>query len=196
MKKKYFGEKKFDRDYFTGKIPVGYPGGYNKKTLGGYDCWTRFEEDAKLIKKLGVKSYFEIGCACGYLMSELLKLGIKVKGWDISEYIVKKADKKVRPFIDIKDIGEINCLPDKSFDLVHVSTVLGYVPLKKLDYYLRQIRRISKKYVIVYVGTPAKSDSPEETPIRLINQPESWWNKKFAEYFKVENLKNYLWKVE
>jgi len=43
---------------------------------------------------LGVKSYLEIGCACGYLMEELLKLGVKVKGWDIQNLLSKRLLKK------------------------------------------------------------------------------------------------------
>jgi len=99
----------------------------------------------------------------------------------------------VKPFIEIKDISEIKNLPNKSFDLVYVSTVLGYAPLKKLDYYLKEIKRIAKKFVIVYSGTP--EDAPEENSIRLINKPDDWWNKKFAQYFKQKDLENCLWGV-
>lgn len=196
MKKNYFGDAKFDEAYFTGKIKAGYKGGYNKRRLEkDFDCYTHFKEDAKFIKDLHIKSYLEIGCACGYLMEELLKLGVKVKGWDISKFIVEKASPEVRPFIEIKSIVEIGTLPDKSFDLVHVSGVLGYVPLDKLDYYLRELRRIAKKYVIVYAGTPAKDDMPEENSIRLVNRSDGWWNKKFAEYFKASDVENCLWEV-
>jgi len=197
MKRNYFGDAKFDKAYFTGKLKAGYQGGYNKQRLEkNFDCYTHFEEDAKFIKDLGIKSYLEIGCACGYLMEELLKLGVKVKGWDISKFIVEKASPEVRPNIQIKSIDKISSLPDKSFDLVHVSGVFGYVSLGKLDYYLRELARIAKRYVIVYAGTPAKDDMPEENSIRLINRPDGWWNKKFAEYFKQKDLENCLWEVK
>ena len=100
----------------------------------------------------------------------------------------------MKPFIEIKDISEIKNLPDKSFDLVHVSTVLGYAPLKKLDYYLKEIKRIAKKFVIVYSGTP--EDAPEENSIRLINKPDDWWNKKFSKHFALVDLNWYLWKPD
>lgn len=195
MVKKHFGNAKFDRDYFSGKMPAGYPGGYSKKNLREHDYdYTDFASAAKLISGLGVKSYFEIGCACGYQMEELIKLGIKVKGWDISKYIVEKASPKVRPFIEIKNIERIIELPDKLFDIVHVGTVLGYEPLEKLDFYLKQIKRVAKKYAILYAGTP--EDAPEENSIRKINQPQEWWDKKFSEYFKEKDLENYLWEVK
>lgn len=193
MDESFFGDQSFDEGYFTGKHPAGYEGGYLKHALRDYYCYTDFEEDAKFIKNLGVKSYFEIGCACGYLMEELLKLGIKVKGWDVSEYIIKKADPSVRPFIELKDIKEITKLPDKSFDLVHVSGVLGYVPENELDFYLSEIKRVTKKYAIIYAGTP--EDAPEENEIRKINQPDEWWNEKFSRHFTAVDLDWYLWKI-
>lgn len=196
IKKNYFGCKKFDEAYFTGKHPAGYKEGYNKQRLEkDFDCYTHFKDDAKFIKDLGIETYLEIGCASGYLMEELIKLGVKVKGWDVSEYIINKAGLSVRPFIELKDISEISELPDKSFDLVHVSSVLGYVPEGKVDYYLNQIKRLAKKFVIVYAGTPDKDDTPEENSIRLINRPDEWWNKKYAEYFKARDLENCLWEV-
>ncbi|MFH0955697.1 MAG: class I SAM-dependent methyltransferase [Candidatus Falkowbacteria bacterium] len=195
-KSSYFGDAEFDEAYFTGKLKAGYKGGYDKKKLEkDFDCYTHFTEDAKYIKDLGIDSYLEIGCACGYLMEELLKLGVKVKGWDISKFIVEKASPVIRPFIEIKSIDEISLLPDKSFDLVHVSSVLGYMREEKLDYYLSQLDRIAKKYVIVYAGTPDEDDMPAENSIRLINRPDDWWNRKFVEYFKAYDLKNCVWKA-
>ncbi|MDP2736865.1 MAG: class I SAM-dependent methyltransferase [bacterium] len=196
-KRSYFGNAEFDEVYFTGRHPAGYKGGYNKQRLEkDFDCYTHFAEDAKFIKGLGVNSYLEIGCACGYLMEELLKLNVKIKGWDISKFIVEKASPEVRPFIEVKSVEDIGSLPDKSFDLVHVSGVLGYVSEDKLDYYLSQLLRIAKKYVIVYAGTPAEDDMPEENSIRLINKSDDWWNKKFAEYFKQKDLENCVWGVK
>ena len=193
MKRNYFGNSRFDEAYFTGRSSYGYAGGYTPEILKEYDCYTRFEEDAKLISDLGVKSYLEIGCACGYLMEELIKHGIKVKGWDVSEYIIKKADSRVRPFIELKDIKEIVSLPDKSFDLAHVSNVLGYIEINKLDFYLAQINRVAKKYAILYAGTP--DDAPEENEIRKINQPDEWWNKQYGKFFKEKDLSQFLWEA-
>jgi SAM-dependent methyltransferase len=193
MAKSTFGNGRFDKAYFTGKSSCGYAGGYSVKTLRDYDCYTRFKEDAKLINNLGIKTYLEIGCACGYLMQELIKHGISVTGWDVSEYIIKKADPRVRPFIELKDIKEIAMLPDKSFDLVHISNVLGYVPLDKLDFYLAQIKRVAKKYAILYAGTP--EDSPEENEIRKINKSDEWWNEQYGKYFREKDLSQFLWEV-
>ena len=194
MKRNYFGNSRFDEAYFTGRSSYGYAGGYTPEILKEYDCYTRFEEDAKLISDLGVKSYLEIGCACGYLMAELFRLGVKVKGWDISKFIAEKASPGVRPFIEIKSIDEIGSLPDKSFDLVHVSGVLGYAAKNKLDFYLAQINRVAKKYAILYAGTP--EDSPEENGIRKINQPDEWWNKQYGKFFKEKDISQFLWSVK
>ena len=193
MKRNYFGNSRFDEAYFTGKSKCGYADGYDKANLRSLDCYTRFDEDAKLINDLNIKTYLEIGCACGYLMEELLKLGVKVKGWDISKFIAEKASPEVRPFIEIKSIDEIGSLPDKSFDLVHVSGVLGYTPENKLDFYLAQINRVANKYAILYAGTP--EDAPEESSIRKINRPDEWWNRQFKKFFKAKDLSQYLWEV-
>ncbi len=76
---------------------------------------------------------------------------------------------------------------------MHVSNVLGYVPKNKLDYYLAQIKRVAKKYAILYAGTP--EDSPEENNIRKINQPDKWWNQQYRKYFKEKDVSQYLWKA-
>jgi len=191
---KSFGNIKFDEAYFMGKSNCGYAGGYSKETLEkASDCYyTAFEKDAKFISNLGIKTYLEIGCACGYLMEELMKYGIKVKGWDVSKYIIKKAGPSVRPFIELKDIKEIASLPDKSFDLVHISNVLGYIPENELGFCLSEIKRVTKKYAILYAGTP--EDTPEENVIRKINKPDQWWNIKFSEHFTLVFLNRFLWK--
>jgi len=195
MKGKLFGDSKFDEAYFAGKSSCGYTGGYSKETLEkAGDCYyTEFKKDAKFICSLGIKTYLEIGCACGYLMEELIKYGVKVKGWDVSEYIIKKADSSVRSFIKLKDIIEIVSLPDKSFDLVHVSNVLGYIEKNELDFYLSQISRVAKRYTILYVGTP--EDTPEENIIRKINHSDEWWNKQYARYFKEKDISRFLWEA-
>ena len=195
VKNNYFGDTKFDKAYFTGKSSCGYTGGYSKETLEkAGDCYyTEFKKDAKFICSLGIKTYLEIGCACGYLMEELIKYGVKVKGWDVSEYIIKKADSSVRSFIKLKDIIEIVSLPDKSFDLVHVSNVLGYIEKNELDFYLSQISRVAKRYTILYVGTP--EDTPEENIIRKINHSDEWWNKQYARYFKEKDISRFLWEA-
>jgi len=188
-----FGDKQFDENYFSGKISCGYPNGYSKQTIKYYNCWTMPENDAQIINKLGVKTYLEIGCACGYLMEELIKYNIKVEGWDISEYIVNQSSPQVRQFIKIKSIEKIIFLPNKNYDLVHVSGVLGYILQDKLDFYLSQIKRITKKYVIIYAGTP--EDAPEENNIRGINQPDKWWHEQYSKYFKEKDLNKDLWEV-
>ncbi|MEK7203193.1 MAG: class I SAM-dependent methyltransferase [Patescibacteria group bacterium] len=193
MKNIHFGDKQFDKGYFSGKSACGYPNGYSKQTIKYYNCWTIPEEDSKFINDLKIKTYFEIGCACGYLMEELMKYHIKVKGWDISEYIVNQASPKVKLFIEIKSIDNIISLPDKFYDLVHISGVIGYISIDELDFYLAQIKRIAKKYVIIYAGTP--EDAPEENNIRGINQSDEWWKKQYSKYFKEKDLSKDLWEI-
>jgi SAM-dependent methyltransferase len=111
-----------------------------------------FSELITLVKKLRVDSILDAGCGEGFTLNRLLTNGVKVKkieGVEYSEEVIGLS-KILFPDLKIKN-GSLYKLPYKnnSFDLVICTEVLEHLgaPTKAL----REILRVSKKYVILSV---------------------------------------------
>lgn len=84
----------FDEDYFKG-------GHYHL-----YQNYAHFRERATWTANNLSGSILEVGCAYGYLILELDKLGISISGVDLSSYAVGNADKSITSRIVIGDIAD------------------------------------------------------------------------------------------
>ena len=104
--------KKFGQMYFDGPREYGY---------GGYKYDGRWKTVAKdIISHFNLKKgdkLLDVGCAKGFLVKDLLELGIDAYGIDVSEYAILNCEPEV---IGRLQIGSADSLPfpDNSFELV------------------------------------------------------------------------------
>lgn len=121
--------------------------------------WNRYAEDfasnlneemAKFINDLAlslrVSSVLEVGCSAGNDLS-LFPKDLDVNGIDKSEFAIKTARQNL-PF-KFK-VGLAISLPyyDSSMDFVFTRNILNYVESSDVDQVLRELFRVSKKYVL------------------------------------------------
>ena len=104
--------REYGYEYFDGDRIYGY---------GGYKYDGRWVSVAKRIKKIyklkNNAKILDIGCAKGFLVKDLVDIGLDAYGLDISEYAIKNSHKDVAGRIHL---GNANKLPfgDNTFDFV------------------------------------------------------------------------------
>jgi SAM-dependent methyltransferase len=114
--------EKFDKDYFYGRKKSNYPN-YEKINPS-----IKFETATSFIKKEGISGRFlEVGCAFGFLLSEMAPFFDELYGCDISPFAIDKA-KERNPTVDLRvvDIEESLPYPDTFFDCIAAMDVLEH----------------------------------------------------------------------
>jgi len=103
------------------------------------------------VKKINPSTILDVGCGEGFTLTRLQeeKIGKTLSGVDNFDKAIELG-KKVNPSLKIKK-GDIYNLPykDNSFDLVLCMEVLEH--LEKPDKALDELKRVSKKYVLLSV---------------------------------------------
>jgi pseudaminic acid biosynthesis-associated methylase len=121
----------------------------------------------------------EVGSNVGVQLELLRKLGFKnLFGIEINERAILQA-RKIHPHLNIiKGSGFNIPFRDKSFDLVFTSGVLIHINPKDLDEIMREIYRVSSKYIW---GYEYYSDHLEEVGYR--GKSNLIWKRNFAELY-------------
>ena len=144
--------RNYGKLYFDGPREYGY---------GGYcDDGRWFEVAKKIIKKYKLKKndkFLDIGCAKGFLVNEMIKLGIDAYGIDISRYAIENSP--------IKTFGRIHLgcasslpFPDNSFEAVTSFNTLHNLTKKNCIKAIKEIIRISKKNMFIQVDSYTNSN--------------------------------------
>lgn len=98
-----------------------------------------------------IESVLELGCGSGRNLFFIKEANpqVTVLGIDINEFAVKRAREQIADSQNIKvqSIYELDDFADDSVDAAFTSGVLMHVPKDKIEYVIRQMHRISKKYV-------------------------------------------------
>ena len=139
---------KYGYDYWDGNRRYGY-GGY--KYIPGR--WTSVAK--KLIKNYSLNNnshILDVGCGKAYLLYEikLLLPKIKIYGFDISSYAIKKSKNIVRKNLFVHNAKNKFPYKDKKFDLVISLATLHNLSINELFSCIKEIERVAKKkYIMV-----------------------------------------------
>lgn len=160
--------------------------------------WKNFEQSLEFRHRAAadfIKSgeIIDIGCGDGLFLGLLKKNGLKAKGIDLSDEAVETARAKG---LDVSQADILsNKLPysDNSFDYVVALDVLEhtFVP----DEFLKEMKRISKKYIII--GVPNFSSLPSRLQVLRGLVPENNTPRKgHAYWFNYKVLNDLLKKSD
>lgn len=138
--------KEFGQDYFDGDRKYGYGGYYYDGRWGpvaGIAC-----NHYHLITTSRV---LDVGCAKGFLVSEMCGQYMDAYGIDISRYaVVERPHEDVVGRLHLGSADELP-FPDKSFDLVLSINTLHNLPRPRLIKALREMQRVSRGGMFVQV---------------------------------------------
>ena len=148
--------KKYGQMYFDGPRDYGY-GGYR------YDGrWKSVAVD--IIEHFNLvqgSRVLDVGAAKGFLVKELLDLGIDAYGADISEYAVMNCHPDVVGRMHVASADHL-CFPDQSFAAVLAIDVIHNLPRQRAAVALREVQRLSNGRAYVRVDSYR---TPEEKEI-------------------------------
>lgn len=135
--------------------------------------WLKFFEGIALqiANQIQPRTVLDAGCALGFLVEALRKLGIEAYGIDISEYAIQNTHPDIRPYCQV---GSISKPFPMKYDLIISIEVLEHMPKIEADQALKNFCQHSND--IVFSSTPF--DYKEATHINV--QPPEYWGEAFA----------------
>lgn len=175
--------RQFGKEFFDGDRRTGY-GGFNYNERFWTPVIPTFQSHFKLDSK---SSVLDAGCAKGFMLYDFTRLipGIKVAGFDISDYAIKNGKEEVRNFLKVADIQEMP-YEDKSFDVVISITTVHNLDLDGVKRALKEIERVQRRGSFITVD--AYHDEEEKRRM-------SAWNLTAKTVLHVDEWKNLFAKV-
>lgn len=153
---------------------------YAKNGGGNYldgSIWTPFfaQLAEKIVQQFNPQTVLDAGCACGYLVAELRKLGVEAYGVDISEYAIDNAVDGAKGYCFVHDITKT--LPDNlpsKYDLVVTIEVLEHIYSEDSLIVIENLCKYSD--MILFSSTPDDIDNLTHVNVR----PVEYWCRLFA----------------
>lgn len=156
-----------------------------------FDYKTRFEAWKEMLDGLNINGVLEIGCNRGYNLMAIEEIlapklvqssyddGYYFFGVEPNQYAREQAQKECRYHTLIE---EGNCFDldyvDNSVDLVFTSNVLIHIALKDLHKAMKEIIRVSKKYILCIEYFDEK-----ETKIHYRGHDNALWKRDFKKHY-------------
>lgn len=135
-----------------------------------------------VMRKMKFKNVLDVGCGMGHAVLGFLKAGKQARGIESCDYLLETF---LKPMVqmDIIEKGRMQQIPVKTeqFDLVMATDVLEHIPEEDIEQCLRELVRVSKKYIFATVSTvPAIRCS--ELKLHETVKPLHWWDEQWNKF--------------
>lgn len=149
-----------------------YEAYYFEQKYDGYRDSGRYRVRAEKIISLGyeaeikARQVLDIGCAYGYTVRELQKIGVEAVGLDVSRYAGQKAKSVCGSYVR----ASVTHLPfkDKCFDVCYSEGTLEHIAEPFVDQVLKEFERVSKLRILAISWV-------DDPPYHLCCRPFAWW---------------------
>lgn len=152
---------------------------------------------AKMLEGLQLKNILEVGCNRGHnlvALSEIFKDALPgITGIEPNGYAIEIA-RKSSPLISVLKADAFNIpFKDGYFDLAFTAGVLIHISLKDLHRAMREIYRVSGKYILA-----VEYFAEEETEIQYRGSTDLLWKRNFLKHYQqlfpdLKLVKNGYW---
>lgn len=182
--------RKYGKEYFDGPRKYGY---------GGYHYDGRWQKVAKdIIKRYKLKKgdrVLDIGCAKGFLVKDLIDLGIDAYGIDISEYALQNCHPEVVGKLHLGNAKKLN-FPDKSFDFTISINTIHNLGIKDCISALSEMDRLSGKKCFVQVDSYRSKMEKQTFLSWVLTAHTHFYPQGWKKIFKKANYKgDYFWTI-
>jgi len=166
----------FDADYFEYGRKSNWSRGYAWREFRGL-----FGDTAAFLTSSfpNARTYFDAGCAKGFLIRGLREAGKEAWGCDVSEWANTRADESARPFITLAAAEDMQWAD--AYDVLVAFHVLTQMTEQQVDAFLSRARphiRIAMLAVIPLLGD---GDTPPDGDLAHITWHErAWWHERFV----------------
>lgn len=120
------------------------------------------------------KSHLDVGCAAGFLVNEMSKIGKYSIGVDLPYIIGAAANKNLYPMDITKTAMKFN-LPQASFDMVTFIEVIEHIHEQDEQYVLDNVTGVARKYLLF---SSNEDDDNEPTHINL--RSNTYWQREIV----------------
>tara|TARA_B100000427_G_scaffold298277_1_gene279181 strand:+ start:382 stop:1038 length:657 start_codon:yes stop_codon:yes gene_type:complete len=163
----------FGEMYFDGPREYGY---------GGYRYDGRWKPVAKdIVTHFGLKPgdrVLDVGCAKGFLVKDLLAIGIDAYGIDVSKYALMNCEPEVVGRLQVGSCDDLP-FPDKSFDAVLAINIIHNMDRGGCIRALREMERLAPGKGFIQVDS---YHTPEQKAVfeswvltaKFYDYPEGW----------------------
>lgn len=182
--------KQFGKEYFDGARIYGY---------GGYRYDGRWIKIAKsIIKRYKLKKgdkVLDIGCAKGFLVKDLLDLGIDAYGADVSDYAIKNCHPDVLGRLHLASAENLP-FPNKSFKASISINAIHNLNLDKCIKALKEMNRLSGKNCFVQVDSYRSQDEKRIFLNWVLTANTHFYPKDWKKIFKKAKYRgDYYWTI-
>jgi SAM-dependent methyltransferase len=149
-----------------------------EKESGYGDVYSDLEDFAQIAELAGglfrARRVLDVGCAKGFQVRALQQAGLEAWGFDISDYAIRAAPEEVRPWLKV---GSCQCMDfeDAGFDLVLVMETLEHIPPTDLKVTLKELYRVSSRWVLATIPSDGLSRFGQEHALRPGAAPPSFF---------------------
>jgi len=135
-----------------------------------------------IVAKLKFHSVLDVGCGMGYQLLGFLQAGKEVRGIEVCDYLLNNF-LKVFVGTDLVRKGRIQEIPFdvNTFDLVYCTDVLEHIPEADVDVAIKELVRVSNKYIFSTISTVPAVCCPE-LKLHETVKPVEWWDEKWSKY--------------
>lgn len=135
-----------------------------------------------VMSQLKFKTALDVGCGMGHAVLALLQGGKTAKGIESCDYLLQNF---LKPMVQMGIVtrGRMQQIPAKTeqFDLVMTTDVLEHIPEEDVEQCLRELVRVSKKYIFATVSTVPAICCPE-LELHETVKPIEWWDKQWDKF--------------
>ena len=107
---------------------------------------------AAIVRGLGARSCFELGCFTGSVIGLLADAGVKVLGTEVSHLAFAFAQPNIREAMIFGDLLTLDI--DRRFDVVLCMDVLEHISPLRLDHYIEKLVSLIDEEGYLYVNAP------------------------------------------
>lgn len=123
-------------------------------------------------------SVFDFGCGTGEYLHVWEDLGVKIRGYDVSEYACKHAYGRARG----------SCFPvleaPEKHDLVTCYDVMEHLTEAQVDEMLLRIKERASKWILFSICMAGDPNYMYD-PTHVLQRSRKWWGEKLAKHFDV-----------
>lgn len=176
----------FADEYFNDHTMSGYYN-YAVKSANGINQRPEFFEPKArgIVETLNLKKgakVLDIGCASGYIVQDLRKLGIDAEGLDISKFAIENSNEQYRQFLHFLDsLNFKENLRSQYYDLIILKDILEHVPEEILPRFWQTVSKLGAQALITLPvsGEDGEFINPRDRLdfTHLIKKNEGWWGK-------------------
>ena len=165
----------YDGKYFSG-TGSGYRDGYERAVIG--PVMAKYAAGLKAL--YSPARALDVGCAKGFLVEALVKLGVDAYGCDISEFAIRNSPPGVRERLFRLDAsGGGLPFPDRHFDLV--ASLQTFEHIREHDGLLREILRVLEPRGVLFVEVPTPGNPGRDvTHVNVL--PRERWLELFGRF--------------